>query len=86
MFAFRKRTFVIVLSLTIAADGGHALLSSPAMAADLQLVIKPAMRMFPMRVDRPASASTCSGCVGECRRRGIGPVCEVVCAEACKDK
>ena len=87
MFAFRDRTFMMALALLAAGAGGaDALLPSAAMAADLQLIIRPAARMAPMRTDSPASASSCSSCIGECRRRGAGPQCEAVCLIACKDR
>ena len=62
------------------------LLSSPAMAADLQIPPLRPMRMAPATGISPASAPTCSRCAEECRHRGLGPQCETVCSEACKDR
>lgn len=90
-FVSRKPAFAIALLLALFGGSGtrvpFGLLPSPAMAADLNLIIRPTMRMTPLRTDRPASASSCAGCLAECGRRGAGPVCEAVCREvACRNR
>lgn len=86
MVAFRKLNCALALVVTaIAADAGDALLPRAA-AADLQLIIRPARRMAPMRMDAAPAGAKCSDCVAECRRRRVGPVCELVCRASCDNR